>query len=642
MSEKQITYAVTPAVVERFLAKTLPFCELDSRTLERISQRWIIDYYPKGTTVLMQDVTEVNYFHLIQKGGVKTYVTSPDTVSTLTDYGGEGTTFGALAILQNHKSDINVETVEDTFCFLLEKDAFLGLVREHPKLAQYYLHTFSEDLVYAAYSELRCERIKARRQDSLFLFSSRVRDLVKNPPEIVSVSTTVREAARRMSELGIGSVLIHDQSENIIGIVTDKDLRNKVVARGLDPNSPIESIVTAPVHRISADLPCFDALLKIVSERADHLAVEGKEQILGVVSARDIMVSQGASPLYIFREAATQRNFEGLHDLTRKLPILVRRLIEEGAKAGNITKMISLLSDKIQNRLMTLLTAEMGPPPVPFAWLSLGSEGRREQVFPTDQDNALVYRDTEDKWQQHAAEVYFQAFARKAVEHLQACGYPQCKGDVMASNPRWCKPYSVWCNYFDEWISTPQPKEVSVATAFFDFRPSHGDLALGFDLRRRLTVLAQRHYIFLMHLAGDCLRNWPPLSFFRNFIVEKNGEQCNRLDLKTRGILPFVNFARLMALRYGIEETNTLGRLEVLSEQGRISGEFLQDMREAYEFQNQLIVVHQLDMMEMGVIPETYIEPATLSDLEKRTLKEAFAVINRMLAFLKHEFPAAI
>lgn len=642
MSDATIPYTVTPMVVERFLRKTLPFCDLDEDILERISRLWVIDYYPQGTTILMQGVTDVNYFHLIQKGGVKTFVTNADTVSSLTDYGGEGTTFGALSIIRGHKSDITVETVEDTFCFLLGKQDFLALIQDYPRFGRYYLNTFSEDLVCAAYSELRCEKIRDRRQDSLFLFNSQVRELVKNPPEIVSETTSVRKAAQRMSSLGIGAVLVQDQSESVVGVVTDKDLRSKVVACGLDPDSPVRDIMASPVHAIHGDSQCFDALLRIVSEGVDHLAVEGHRKILGVVSAQDIMVFQGSSPWYLLKEAASERKLEGLSDLNRKLPILVRRLIEEGAKAGNITKMISLLGDRIQDRVLTLLTEELGPPPLPFAWLSLGSEGRKEQVFPTDQDNGLIYQDPDDKWQQHDAEVYFAAFARNAVERFEACGYPQCKGEIMASNARWCKPYSVWRNYFDEWISTPQPKEVSVATSFFDFRPGFGTVKLGHELRGRLTSQVQRHYSFLMHLAGDCLRNCPPLSFFRDSIVEKNGEQTNRLDLKLRGIVPFVDFARLMALRYGIEETNTLARLELLAQQGRISREFYEDMREAYEFQSQLILVHQLERVETGLIPETYIEPAALSDLEKKTLKEVFSVINRMLAFIRHEFPGAM
>jgi CBS domain-containing protein len=641
MSKALVQYAVTPAVVERFLRKTLPFCDLDAGILERISRRWVIDYYPKGTTILMQDVTDVNYLHLIQKGGVKTYVTSADTVSTLTDYGGEGSTFGAMAMIRGHKSDFNVETVEDTFCFLLAKEDFLELMEDNPRFAKYYLDTFSDDLVCAAYSELRCEKIRARTQDSLFLFNSRVTELVRNAPEIVPASTSIRHAAQRMSVLGIGSVLVHDEAGDIAGIVTDKDLRSKVVASGLDPDSPVGVIMTTPVHTIHADLPCFDALLKIVSERIDHLAVESRRQIVGVVSARDIMVSQGVSPLYIFREAASQRKFEGLYDLAKKLPILVRRLIEEGAKAGNITKMISLLSDKIQNRLLTLLTEQMGPPPAAFAWLALGSEGRNEQIFPADQKNAIVYKDPADKWEEHAVDVYFETFAQLAVEHLGACGYPRSDDGITASKPRWRKPYSMWCDCFVEWVSSPQPNDVSAAIDFFDFRPNHGDLPLGHDLRHRLTSQAERHYVFLMHLAGECLRNWPPLSFFRHFVVEKDGEHKNQLDLRARGVLPFVDFARLMALRYGIEETNTLERLELLAQRGRISREFYEDMREAYEFQSQLILVHQLHMIETGLTPETFIEPAVLSDLEKRTLKDAFAVINRMLAFIKHEFPGA-
>jgi CBS domain-containing protein len=209
---------------------------------------------------------------------------------------------------------------------------------------------------------------------------------------------------------------------------------------------------------------------------------------------------------------------------------------------------------------------------------------------------------------------------------------------MMASNPRWRKPYAVWRNYFDKWIAAPEPQEVLHATIFFDFRPVFGDIRLGDDLRRHLTREAPHKGIFLMHLAKECLTGRPPLTFFRNFIVEKDGEHKNRLDLKTRGLVPFVNFARLLSLKHGVQETNTLGRLSALAEGDCIPRELYNDTRDAYEFQMQLRLVHQLRMIESKRQPDNYIDPTELSDLEKQTLREAFAVVGRIQMYVKDEF----
>jgi signal-transduction protein with cAMP-binding, CBS, and nucleotidyltransferase domain len=251
---------------------------------------------------------------------------------------------------------------------------------------------------------------------------------------------------------------------------------------------------------------------------------------------------------------------------------MIRSLIKEGGKAGNITRMIAVLNDHILERMLTLLVDYMGPPPVPFCFLLMGSEGRREQTFRTDQDNAIIYADPVDEEQKKDAESYFKEFARQAIDQL-------------------------------------------------------------------VNRLTRRQEIYLMHLAKDCLAHRPPLSFFKSFIVQKNGEHKNTLDIKGQGITPFVNFARIMALKHEINETNTLARFNVLVEKGHVSRDFWQAATDAYELQMQLRLVHQLYQIDNGILPDNHINPANLTELEKQMLKEAFTVIERLQSLLKTIFP---
>ncbi|MBI4963498.1 MAG: cyclic nucleotide-binding/CBS domain-containing protein [Desulfomonile tiedjei] len=639
MAQSTDLHAVDRDAVIEFLRKTLPFNELDLTTLQHLAEKCTVDFYPKGTLVLQQDMSDVTHLHLISRGAVRVYLTDMDNAVTLKDFRGEGGYFGALGIIRGSKSNLNVETVEDTFCYLLEKAAFLALVQDYPRIAQYYLKRFSEDVVGTAYAELRSQKVGPRAQDAFYLFSQEVKEVIKRKLEMISGDETVQGAATLMSELQIGSLLVRNQSEEVVGIVTDKDLRAKVVAEGLDYQTPVSKVMSSPVMKIPAHAVCFDALLQMMNQSVHHLAVEQQNRIIGVITAHDIMVHQGTSPLYLFREIVAQRKIEGLYDLSHKVSLVVRSLIEEGAKANNITRMISVLNDHIVNRILTLLHDEMGPAPFSFCWLMMGSEGRKEQTFKTDQDNALIYETPTDEWERiKAAKLYFRRFGNKAIEHLAACGYPLCKGEIMASNPKWRKPYSVWKGYFSRWISAPEPKEVLHATIFFDFRTGYGHRALGERLRDYLASEIPNKGIFLMHLAKDCLAGRPPLSFFRNFIVEKDGEHKNRLDIKTRGLVPIVDFARLLALRHGLRETNTMSRLQLLAEEDHIPRELYNDAREAYEFQMQLRLVHQLRMIEEGKAPDNHVDPAELTDLEKQTLKEAFAIINKIQGYIKTEF----
>jgi len=622
-------------LVTDFLRSIHPFKSLSTAGIKRLARRCVVDFFPKGTKIFRQGETRVDHLYLIQKGGVKSYLMDEEGEITLKDYRGEGEHFGALPIIQGTRANLTVETVEDTFCFLLDKDAFLEVLHGNREISRYYLQTMSAKMVKNVYAELRHHRMAPRTEGALFLFSARVADVAKGRLYTIARDADVQEAAVIMSERMIGSLLVEDGDGGICGIVTDKDIRGKIVAKGRPLSTPVGDIMAAPVQTIRGQAICFDALLTMIKKRIHHLAVEDQGRITRVITTHDIMVAQGTSPLYMFREIMAQRRPEGLYDLSNKVHKVVRSLIEEGAKAYNITRMITVLNDHILERLLAMMNEEFGPPPLPYTWLSLGSEGRREQTFKTDQDNAIVYADTREPARIEAAEKYFRVFAETTIGHLVRCGYPLCPGDVMASNIRWRQPLSTWKGYFSKWCRTPTPESVLNSTIFFDFRNVAGDSGLTAELREHLRGLAGRADIFQLYLARHFLASRPPMSFFRNFIVEKDGEHKNTLDIKKKGLVFFVDFARLFALKHGVAETNTLDRLRQLRDDRHLGGDLATEIIEAYEFLMHIRLVHQLRKLENDEEPDNYINPADLSDLERQTLKEAFGVINRMQEFTK-------
>lgn len=634
-------HSESPEVVVEFLGNIMPFNELDDETLHQLARHVKVDFFPKGTRLFIAGETEITHLYLIQQGGVKSSIVDDEGEVTLKDYRGEGAYLGALPIIRGTKANLDIETVEDTFCFLLPREIFLDLINSQPGFAQYYLKSFSEKIVTTAYTELRRHKMTRRGDEDLYLFSMQVGDIVKQEPRKVSGDSTIQQAAKTMAGFRIGSLLVHRPGEPdaVVGIVTDRDLRNKVLAHGLDYNEPVENIMSSPVATVLSQSVCFDALLKMMSTSIHHLAVEQRGKIIGVVTSHDIMLLQGTSPYSLFKEIGKQREISGLYPLSQKIPEMIRNLIKEGAKAGNISRMISILNDHILERLLTLLEDEMGTPPVDYCWLLMGSEGRREQTFKTDQDNAIIYTDPADEKQRLEAEEYFTTFARKAIDHLVNCGYPLCPGEIMAVNPRWCQPASVWKQYFETWVGAPDPKELLHATIFFDFRAGFGKASLAGDLRQHLNTITKRQEIYLLHLAHECMSGRAPLSFFKNFIVEKDGEHRNKLDIKRQGLTPFVNFARVLALKHGVNETNTLARLHVLAKGKAISEELWAMSVEAYEMQMQLRLIHQLNQIESGILPDNYIDPAELTDLEKRMLRDSFEVIERLHSVLKTIFP---
>jgi CBS domain-containing protein len=641
MARKEDTYRPPLTVIIEFLRSVLPFDSLSSQELDRLAYKCRIDFFPKGTIVFQQGISTVDYLYLIQQGGVKSYLKDDEGEMSLNDYRGKGEYFGALPIIQDTRANLNVETVEDTFCFLITKADFLELLGRHGEFSQYFLRTMSAKMVKNVYAEFRQHKISTRTEGALYLFSAKVGEIAKGRLFTVPEATAVQEAAVMMSEKMIGSLLVTGENEKIIGIVTDKDIRSKVVARGLSYKTTVAEIMASPVQTISSQAVCFDALLRMMKKRLHHLAVEENGEIVKMITTHDIMVTQGTSPLYLFREIIAQQQISGLYDLSNKVHQVVRSLIEEGAKANNITRMIAVLNDHILEKMLSLLLEEFGPAPLPFCWLLMGSEGRREQTFKTDQDNAIIYADSDDDELNRQAVEYFESFAQTAIGHLVKCGYPLCPGEIMASNPKWRQPLSVWKGYFRSWCKTPTPESVLNSTIFFDFKSEFGSVELAAELRREVLEYSQREELFLTHMARNCLVSRPPLSFFRNFVVEKDGKHKDTFDLKRKGMVFFVDFGRLMSLKYGVDETNTLARLRSLMQGEYLSESLGTELVEAYEFLMQVRLVHQLKQMEEGVEPDNYIKPADLSDLERQTLKEAFAVIGRLQEFIKQEFHLA-
>ena len=637
-SPPERAYALSEKKRLDFLRHTPPFDQLDPGVQEELAAELVPEKYPAGTVLLAKGKSPITHLRLIYQGRVSLSLKDGAGEVSLSDQRGPGEAIGTLGIILDSLSNLDVIAQQDTVCLLLPREKFVAMLKSDPRLAGFYLRAVAQGYVSKAFTQLERPRSSTGGEGSLYLFSAQMHDVVRRRPEYIVIDASAQEAAKAMSEHRTGYLLVKDQKGRAKGIITDRDLRTKVVGQGRDFTTPVSEIMSAPLSAIPSHTVAFDALLEMMRRRVHHLVIQRNGEITGVVSGHDLMVLQGSSPLYLIREIATQPTIEGLYDLSLKSSRVVRSLINEGAKPGNVTRMITLINDYILDRLLNLLVQEMGPPPVPFCWLLMGSEGRKEQTFRTDQDNGIIYDDPKDQAQADLAKNYFHMLGNEAIRHLVLCGFPKCKGGIMASNPQWCQPYSVWQGYFDRWIRKPEPQEVLNATIFFDFRPGFGTLELGQKLRGHLMEQVKGQDVFLRFLAQNCLATPPAIGFFRNFTLEKDGEHKNKLDMKTKGLVPYVDFARIMSLKCGISETNTLERLTLLGEGEHISAELCARAVQAYEIQMQIRLVHQQQMDDAGQVPNNYIDPRELSELDRQTLKNAFAVTNDIRSFLKESF----
>jgi CBS domain-containing protein len=635
--------SVQPAAILEYLRTVMPFSELGEATLEELAAGARIDFKPKGYALIRQGQAAPEHAYLIQRGGVKVFFTGPDGGETLLDYRGEGHFAGVNLLFRNQPSEYAVETVEDSFFIKFPGAAFMDLAARHPAVSRFFLASFSESRMDKVFSELRGRREAGGLGGGLYLFGLSAGDMAVRAPVTASLTVSLRQAAAAMVAEGVGSLLLTDPSGETLGIITDTDLR-RAMAHGMAPGAQAATIMSSPVVGIDSQANCFDALVAMMDSHIHHLTVRRGGKVVGLITAHDIMVAQGKSPMALYREIRRERDFGGLSRAAAKTVRAARALVDEGAKAGNIVRVLSILGDLIIEKTLELLHGRYGPPPLQYCFLALGGAGRGEEVLGRELACAVIYADTEDELILRAADVYFTTFMAEAARHLGLAGFTVPGGGASAADPAWRMTLRQWKELFADRVEAPHRAEIRDMRALFDFRPVYGRKELGVELREGVRELAAGPAApvgsgeLTRELARDCALARPPLSFFKTFIVEKDGEHKNTLDLTGRGLTPFVDFARALALRFGVVHTGSLERAERLAQGGHLPRDLAADFREAFEFLLTLRLVRRLEAIEAGGEPADYIDPAGLSELEKRTLKDAFAVIGRLAAHLRETF----
>lgn len=441
-----------------------------------------------------------------------------------------------------------------------------------------------------------------------------VKYLIKRPPVFVEPGATVGQAASIMQNARIGSVLVADDPP---GIVTDRDLRGRVLAVGLGPETPVRQVMTRPLKTLDSDAPVFRALRLMLEENIHHVALVEEGKVVGVIGGTDLLQHQAVSPLYLRGTLDDLDKPAALAHYAQEIAGLVQTLFHGGLGEVQIGQIVSSLNDALVKQLVRLAERTLGTPPTPFAWIVFGSEGRLEQTLLTDQDNAVVYEADSPE-----ARSYFTALAKNVVDGLIQVGFPPCPGGFMATN--WCKPLSEWQSLFAGWVRTPEPQALLDAAIFFDFRPVAGALSLA-PLEEILTAAGTQKR-FIAHAAEEAAGWRPPIGFF-NRIRSDHGT----VDLKKGGIGPIVALARVGALAARSRERSTLERLVVAGKSGTVvAQEDSATLAEIFHLMLHIRLRHQLAALRVKQPPEHRIRLEALSTLERRHLREAFVTIRHI------------
>lgn len=618
--------------IKNFLSQYPPFDELEDEVLSYVTQHIEISYYREDTPIIHFG-DEIHDLYMVRSGVVEIYRRKGELYNRID----EGALFGQMGLLTNNKVRFPAKAIKDTLLYCIPEAVFQHLYEQH--------EAFADFVEVEDNARLRQTVSNSKEQNDLT--TSKVRNLLTSSAPTIHKTESIQSAAIKMAEDNVSSLLIidpevaqddDDDNSPLVGIITDRDLCTRVLAQGLNPSDDVASVMTTEVISLDHNAYVYEAMLTMLRYNVHHLPVLKDKQPIGVIEATDIVRYESQNSLLLVSSIFQQQSIDELSVLSEQVKDSFVRLVNEDANSHMVGSAMSVIGRSFKQRIIELVEQELGEPPVPYCFVALGSMGRDEQLLVTDQDNAIILDNTFVK-EKHDG--YFAQLANRVCEGLDKCGYSYCTGDIMATNPDWRMTRTEWEECFADWIDDPNPKALLNASIFFDLDGVYGRLKWAEQLNGFIVRRARRNNRFLACLARNAMNRTPPLGFFKSFVMEKDGQHKNSINLKRRGTAPLADLIRVHALAVGSRSKNSFERLDDIHEAGILPKGKARDLRDALEFISIVRIRHQALDVENEIDPDNNIEPENLSDFERRNLKDAFQILSNAQNFLKFRYQAS-
>lgn len=592
--------------ITNFIKTLPPFDQLSDQLINHCSQSLTVVYYGKSEGFVHVDSNEPQLY-IVRSGAFEVTTEKGELIDRISD----GQYFGFSGMLSGEKVVNKVHILEDGLIYQLPLESFNHLRASSQVFDRFFNQAFAKRLRHQG--DINTNKIN----------TGRISSLISEKMISIDSQSTIQQAAALMSENRVSSLIIIDNKQ-LAGILTDRDLRNRVLAKGLSSDTIINKVMTKDPVIISKHALIFEAMLLMSEKNIHHLPIIENNLPISMITSTDIMRSQSSQPLLLIGQIDRQTSIENLITVSNQLPTLLQSLISSGAKAQEIGRILTLVTDALTKRLLYLAQQQLGEAPMKFCWLAFGSQARQDQAAGADQDNALLLEKETDKNSEH----YFKQLADIVCDGLNQCGFPYCPGNIMASNTQWRISLDKWQAKFNQWINRPQPQALLNATIFFDMRSIYGDLPLFTQLQTSVLKQTKNNDIFLAALTRNALQRIPPLGFFKNFVIERDGSEVKGIDLKHKGLALINDIARIYALAKGIKAVNSRQRLMALIGSQGINKQDVHNLIDAAEFIAHKRLINQGNQYEQGAPLSNYLLPDSLSSLARHHLKDAFTVIN--------------
>lgn len=601
----------TAASLTTFLETVHPYDNLDQRELQTVAASLVRSTHGAGDLIYQYN-QPLEGIYIIESGVIDILDSQGARVTRLFSRN----SFGERGILRDGFAATTARASKPATLLMLPATQFRKLLKKYPAFERFFgvsRHT------------------EGRTAD---IASLSVSDLIARSPVSCGPDTSAAQAARLMRDAQVSSLgVVEPGTECLLGVITVRDLANRVLAEGLNPETPVTHVMSrSPVSLPSSALGA-DVLHLMLEKRIGHLPIVDNGRFAGMITQTDLTRFQAVSATRLARDIAAAPDISAMATITARIPQMLVQLVSSHQSHESVTRMITDMTDAVTRRLLAMAEDRLGPPPVPYAWLACGSQGRQEQTGVSDQDNCLFIDDSLTEHDQP----WFEQLARFVCDGLNACGYVYCPGDMMATAQRWRQPLHVWRHYFRTWATHHTPESQMLASVMFDLRPIGGTASLHEQLIAETLEMASKNSIFVAHMIANSLKHTPPLGLIRGFSTLRSGEYRNHIDMKLNGVIPVVDLARVYALQGRLMPVNTRARLLAAGAAGIISDSGARDLIDAYDLIATLRLENQARQVRAGRKPVNYLAPADLSDFERNHLRDAFVVVRTMQSALGHD-----
>jgi CBS domain-containing protein len=629
----EIPSALRDATIEE-LRRHAPFSAMARDHLIELVAPLCLGYFPAGRRILSPETGVPQHLYIVRRGLVEARVPAAgagaiEPATALAS--GEG--FPIAALIAAHPPVHVYSAAQDTFCFLLPRETFTRLMQLSAEFRDFCTRRLAHLLER---SQARLVSEYARAAAASRSLSQPLGELAGREPVCCGPRTALREAAARMHQAGVGSIAVVDPEQRPLGIFTLRDLLDRVVAQGGDVGAPIDRYMTREPVTLDAGQAAIDAAVAMARHGFHHVLVTSAGRLRAVVSEKDLFALQRLQVTRLADMVRAAQDVDALVPIATDVRALAHSLLAQGASSEHVSRIVTALNDRLTSRVIEQEIAGARLPQVEWCWLALGSEGRGEQTFVTDQDNAIVFADGTGAAERIRAELL--PLAGRINQSLARLGFPLCKGGIMAGNARCCLSLSEWQGRFDRWIDQGDPQALLYAAIFFDFRPLWGEATLAQRLRDWLAPVARANSRFRRQLAQQALVNAPPLGTLGDIKVGRHDGRSGVVDLKLSGSTPFVDAARLLALASGAPATGTAQRLAQSAEPLRLDSRECDAWQEGFWFLQLLRLKHQHGQLEAGHPADNLLDPQQLNELDRRILKESFLLARKLQTWLRLEY----